>query len=287
MCHQAINNTHPRTNSAAEQLGAQSDAIKKIIAKYPQTIYMSGHTHNGFGYCPLINNGEGCLVHIPPLKGSAYGYGSCSVLWYVHVHYDKVVFEARDFGSQKWLTQYNISIDLTKIKPMPTPTPTQKPTPTPTIKPTPMPTEAPTPTASPSMPFDIKDIFNQTENSEYILREAYITGIPEQTKSEGFLKRFLYKDRLRISENQEYVGTGSKIETKDGTAYLYIVVPGDIDGSGTISSADYIRIKRFFSGIGGELDKWQMIAADIDNDGQITSTDYIRIRKYFSGIPLL
>jgi predicted MPP superfamily phosphohydrolase len=111
MCHQALNDTHPRTDSAAEQLGAQSEAVKKIISRYPQTIYLSGHTHNGFGYCPLINNGEGCLVHIPPLKGASYGYGSGTVLWYVRVHDDKVIFEARDFGKKQWLTQYNITID--------------------------------------------------------------------------------------------------------------------------------------------------------------------------------
>ena len=49
--------------------------------------------------------------------------------------------------------------------------------------------------------------------------------------------------------SQGYIGTGCKIETLDGTEYIYIVVPGDIDGSGTIASTDYIRIRKYFSGL--------------------------------------
>lgn len=285
MCHQAINNTHPRTNSAAEQLGAQSDAVKKIIAKYPQTIYMSGHTHNGFGYSPLINNGEGYLVHIPPLKGSSYGYGSTSVLWYVRVHNDKVVFEARDFGTKKWLTQYNITIDLTKVRPMSTPTPV--PTPTPTLTPTPTQVLTPTPSVSPSPIPVINDIFSQTEDSEYVLMEDYITGITEKTEPTAFLERFLYREELRLSVSQKYIGTGCRIDAIDETGSIYAVVPGDIDGNGILSSTDYIYMKRYFSGVIESLDRWQYLAADIDHDGRITSTDYIKLRRYFDGQPLI
>ena len=204
-------------------------------------------------------------------------------------------------GISGWASMDYLKINYTpagaiydQTTPVPTPVPTVKPTPTPTKvpptptkAPTPTPTVRPTPTVLPSPTPAPENIFTQTEDSEYILGTDYITGIPEQTKAEEFLTRFLYRDKLRVAESQGYIGTGCKIETLDGTEYIYIVVPGDIDGSGTIASTDYIGIKRYFSGVGGEFDRWQLLAADIDNDGQITSTDYIRIRKYFSGIPIM
>ena len=132
----------------------------------------------------------------------------------------------------------------------------------------------------------INDIFSQTEDSEYVLMEDYIIGITEKTEPTAFLESFLYREELRLSVFQNYIGTGCRIDTLDETGSIYAVVLGDIDGNGILSSTAYIYVKRYFSGVMESLDRWQYLAADIDHDGRITSTDYIKLRKYFGGQPL-
>ncbi len=58
-------------------------------------------------------------------------------------------------------------------------------------------------------------------------------------------------------------------------------VSGDINGDDRVTSADYIALKKYFSGQ-FELSTEQLKIADVNGDGRVTSADYIGIRKMFS-----
>lgn len=273
MCHQALNYTHPRTENPENQIGPASDKIKAIIEKYPQVIYMSGHTHNGFGYSPVISNGAGTFIDVPPMRGTtAYGYKSSGVLWYVHVYKDYVIFSARDYTSQKWLPEYDIKIYTADIMPTTSPTP---------------PVNTPRPAPEPEF-----DAYELLEETRYSVNDTYITGISDRTKVEIFLEAFKNKDDLTVYDaNDEelgpnaFVGTGCRVQFRSGTeeaSERRVIMKGDIDGNGRITSGDYLAIKFYFQG------KYQLagdsaLAADTDSSGRIDSRDYLRIRYYFAG----
>ena len=265
MCHQALNYTHPRTDTPDNQIGPAGDKIKDIIKKYPQVIYMSGHTHNGFGYSPVVSYGEGTFIDIPPMRGTtAYGYESSGVYWYVRVYEDYVIFSARDFTSNKWLPAYDIKINTKDIMP------------------------AHTPTANPSPRFnELEDnVFEILADSGYSIDNSYITGISEMTNADTLMSAFKNKERLTIYDNKgrkmksdAFVGTGSRIRYLADTgesSERHIIVRGDIDGDGQITTSDYLSIKYYFQG------KYQIpsevaLAADVDNNGRMDSRDYLNI----------
>lgn len=60
-----------------------------------------------------------------------------------------------------------------------------------------------------------------------------------------------------------------------------LVMLGDINGDGKINSADYIRLKRYFSGT--ELAGAYYEAADLNGDDRLMSADYIKLKSYFGG----
>lgn len=243
MCHQALNNTHPRTDDPENQIGPSSDRLKAIIAKYPQVIYMSGHTHNGFGYSPVISEGQGTFVDIPPMRGTtAYGYKSSGVLWYVHVYNDHVTFSARDFEAGKWLPNYDFKIYSKDVLPTPSPSPTPKPTP----KPTPLPTPKRTP-----LP-DNPD-YALLPESDYFADYTHILGVREKTSAETLLSAFengaemtVYGNNGLPLEGKDSVGTGCVVRYRENTeeaSERHVIVRGDTDGDGVITSGDYLRIR--------------------------------------------
>ena len=86
-------------------------------------------------------------------------------------------------------------------------------------------------------------------------------------------------DSKKIGD-QEVLYTGGKVKILDSTGKVYkeytMVVTGDVDGDGTISTKDYILIYNHFDGtenLSGEFAK----AGDMNNDGQIKTNDYIQM----------
>lgn len=81
------------------------------------------------------------------------------------------------------------------------------------------------------------------------------------------------------------VGTGSVITlTVDGTVTdsVTILVMGDLDGDGVISTTDYLRVKGAFLG-SVSMSGIYKAAADIDGNNIIDSTDYARVKGQFLG----
>ncbi len=87
------------------------------------------------------------------------------------------------------------------------------------------------------------------------------------------------KDGKALKDN-DYVGTGCKA-TIDGNEYT-VIVKGDVDGSGDISSTDYLKAKYYFLNV-YPLESEYFQAADTNGDGIISSTDYTQIKGYLVG----
>ncbi len=93
----------------------------------------------------------------------------------------------------------------------------------------------------------------------------------------------LIKDTSALSlsgTKGDFVGTGGTLTCHD-TDYT-IVVKGDVNGDGRITSSDYIRIKKYIGGT-AQLTGASFLAADIDSNNTIKSADYIKIKAHFAG----
>ncbi len=73
------------------------------------------------------------------------------------------------------------------------------------------------------------------------------------------------------------LATGWKITAGEKT--YSIVVKGDVNGDGKVSSADYVRIKNYILKK-VKLTKEQESASDATGDGKTSSADYVRVKNY-------
>ncbi|MBE6677632.1 MAG: hypothetical protein E7597_02425 [Ruminococcaceae bacterium] len=116
-------------------------------------------------------------------------------------------------------------------------------------------------------------------------------GIPERTTLAAF--RGVYsrsgysvfdKDNKTLPETG-LIGTGCKLcyEAADvgSTVELTIVVTGDIDGNGKVTTTDYIAIKNQL--VRNNLNDTEKLAADVDGYG-ISTTDYMKVKLHFEGL---
>ncbi len=109
--HQALKGTFPRSDDGWS-VGEQDAALKEILKDYPQVVYMSGHIHNGFGSSPILETEYGTLVDIPSFAYNELGLLDGQVGYEVDVYADRIVFRARDYKNDTWLTQYDTTIQL-------------------------------------------------------------------------------------------------------------------------------------------------------------------------------
>ncbi len=65
---------------------------------------------------------------------------------------------------------------------------------------------------------------------------------------------------------------------KYNTSYTMVVL-GDLDGKGTVTASDYMRIKSYIMGE-TTLNNLQKLAADVDNSGTVMASDYMMIKSY-------
>lgn len=79
------------------------------------------------------------------------------------------------------------------------------------------------------------------------------------------------------------VGTGTKVQILNDTNVLQeytIVIYGDINKDGRISSSDYGLIKNYIMNNKTTFNTIETIAGDYNNDGRVTSSDYGMIKNY-------
>jgi hypothetical protein len=76
------------------------------------------------------------------------------------------------------------------------------------------------------------------------------------------------------------VGTGCIVETILGS--FTVVINGDVDGSGTITTTDYFQVKSSLIG-DKTLEGASLFAADTDGNKTVNTIDYIQIKSYLVG----
>ena len=128
ICHQPLKDTHNEKNAfgsitkAGGHVGDQSIAIKKILSKYDNVFFISGHLHSGFGP-DSYNNVDGIhCINIPSLaiENKDGTYNNAGTGYMMEVYNKKVIFRARNFAEGTWVSEttgdksYDITINIKK-----------------------------------------------------------------------------------------------------------------------------------------------------------------------------
>lgn len=122
--HQPLKNTHglPNTWGSSDKnagtVGAQSDKIKSILNKYKNIVLITGHLHTGFGKYSYQKVGNIHCVNLPSVGvDNSDGYYNENGLGYmVEVLGNRVVFRARNFNKGEYVSDYDITIYLDRVK---------------------------------------------------------------------------------------------------------------------------------------------------------------------------
>ena len=91
----------------------------------------------------------------------------------------------------------------------------------------------------------------------------------------------------KVITDSNLIGTGSTINlalrgTQDSIQTFTVIIYGDVNGDGTISPADYVKVKN--SILGKEvLNTVYKIAGDANKDGNISPSDYVKIKNKILG----
>lgn len=134
---------------------------------------------------------------------------------------------------------------------------------------------------------------NTEINSKYSIDQEnkYIFGVKQQTTKEEIIEGITSNVKYNIitKEGQEVqeekIGTGMKVKFETNEAYE-IVVKGDINGDGKISTTDLTKVKKHIIQkdlLEGCYEK----AIDINEDGKISVTDLAKMKKVLVNLDTL
>ncbi len=136
--------------------------------------------------------------------------------------------------------------------------------------------------------YRIPDITKLTPNATSKLTvDTAIKGVGLSTSASALIAEFVNTD-VRIVNNageavtgNESVGTGYTVSYYVGGTAIdskQVIVIGDIDGSGSLSSSDYLGIVTHAQGV-APLDGCFKLAADINNSGTVTGADSLTVAQ--------
>ncbi len=167
-------------------------------------------------------------------------------------------------------------------------TPPQPPTP-------PTPSEPPAPPVEPEPPAPPEPIPDPTvANGKYYY---FVNGRVSAINEKASVNEFLSKTGLANGTIQIFTASGSsktsgtmktgdvvKIYRTDGTEFASytVVIWGDVNGDGSISLADLLKVKRLVVGAAG-LNGWYYTAGDINGDGSVGLADLLRLKQHIVG----
>lgn len=128
-----------------------------------------------------------------------------------------------------------------------------------------------------------------------IIEDKYILGLNAGTNLENITKNITLTSGLKIQANDingvsinpsSVVGTGTKIKIVDSSnkalASYTVIIRGDVNGDGKISSSDYVLIKNHIMKT-SNLDDIKQLGADVNKDGKVSSSDYVLIKNHIMG----
>jgi len=127
----------------------------------------------------------------------------------------------------------------------------------------------------------------------YTVSDGAISGVAENTTVEELAQGLVnsisditvYDESGDVCESGT-VSTGMTVSlTIGGTVYdtAAVVVPGDVNGDGSVTVADYTKVRLHLLDVKA-LEGSALQAADANRDGQITIGDYLAIRVHIAGI---
>ncbi len=133
---------------------------------------------------------------------------------------------------------------------------------------------------------DEEFIFN---SEKYKINEGYISNIVPETTIRSFKQNvetnqelvFTDKNGNQLNEN-DIIGTGTKIKVGNKLEYTLVVI-GDIDGNGKISTTDSAKLKLHQVEM-KVLTGAELMAADVDGNGKVSSTDLAQIKLVIVGL---
>ena len=88
------------------------------------------------------------------------------------------------------------------------------------------------------------------------------------------------------SNSNSYIATDMilKITSSSGeTASYTIIIKGDVNGDGKISSLDYVLVKNHILNL-SHLSGGPSLGGDVNGDSKISSLDYVLIKNHILGI---
>ena len=114
-----------------------------------------------------------------------------------------------------------------------------------------------------------------------LANKSDVVTVKEVVESDLFAGTVVTFNGTAIPSLETVVKTGDRFTTTDGTEYT-VIVYGDVDGDGKITSLDALQIQK--SAVNdATLNGVQRESADVVNDGNINSLDALAIRKYAVG----
>ena len=101
-------------------------------------------------------------------------------------------------------------------------------------------------------------------------------------KQYGSKVEILDKNNKAITDDSQLIGTGYTIKI-DGVEYKAVKL-ADMNGDGTIDSADLLKITKHLMKVKMIDNEPYIKAADINGDGTIDSSDLLKITKYLMNV---
>ncbi|MBO7254676.1 MAG: dockerin type I repeat-containing protein, partial [Clostridia bacterium] len=125
------------------------------------------------------------------------------------------------------------------------------------------------------------------EDSGYKTNNKQIYKVEAKTNALSFASEFInevkvYNQIKALINDNTLVGTGYTVTSFDGKIEKTIIVTGDIDGNGKITSTDYGAVEQYIKGA-TEFTTEQSMAADVDENKTIGIGDYLLMKKKSKG----
>lgn len=124
-----------------------------------------------------------------------------------------------------------------------------------------------------------------TENQKiYIPQKTTFAMLKKELDIQGAVLRAERPNGVTLASG--YAMTGAVLFAEsDGiiTDSLTVIVPGDLNGSGTVTESSSRILYRVLSGT-AELDEATFAAADLDGDGKITTADLLALKKKIQSV---
>ena len=120
------------------------------------------------------------------------------------------------------------------------------------------------------------------DSKKQVIMEPDVTIKNIRDKQYGSKVEILDKNNKAITDDSQLIGTGYTIKI-DGVEYKAVKL-ADMNGDGTIDSADLLKITKHLMKVKMIDNEPYIKAADINGDGTIDSSDLLKITKYLMNV---